>query len=333
MSKYTIKDVAKEAGVSIATVSRVINGKGKVNATMEQKVQEAIKKLNYEINVIAKNLKEERTKTIGVIIPDISNPHFMTISKGIEDIVHPYGYQLIFGSSNEQPAKEEQLLNLFYGKRVESIVLATSGYNEQTIKKIHMQGTPILLMDRRVEIDEAPMHLVEEDNIDGAYTLTKQLLEFGHTRIGVVNGSLNVSTGSDRYKGFQKAFQEAGVEKDPMLIYNGDFTKESGKKAVEYFMSSKPPSAILSFNNFMTIGVLGELARRGIRVPDDIFIASYDTVEPEELISHMYQILYLRSSPYAMGVRIGKILIESLFNKDDEQIYHEKFTPVLSYQP
>lgn len=325
VSNNTMKDVAKEANVSIATVSRVINNKGKVDPILKKNVNDAILKLNYQVNVIAKNLKEDRTKTIGVIIPDISNPHFMTISKGIEDITYQHGYQLIFGSSNENPQKENQLLNLFYGKRVESIVLATTGQNEETIQKIQELGTPILMVDRRVEIPGINLNTVEEDNIHGAYLLTKKLLEMGHTRIGVVNGAMSVSTGRDRFKGYQLAIKEAGIEEDSMLVYDGDFTKESGQRAVEYFYSTKAPSAIISFNNLMSIGVLKELFKRSIEVPKQMIVASYDVVEPEELVSQVYKILHIRSVPYAMGVKVGKILIEILSNGYQGKTYHEIF--------
>ncbi len=210
MPKYTMRDVAKEAGVSIATVSRVINGQGNVNEENIKRVNDAISKMNYNVNVIAKNLKEEKTNTIGIIIPDISNPYFMKIAKGLEDTIEKYGFQLIFGSSNEDTIKEKQLINLFYGKRVDAILLATAGNNDSIIHHIRKQGIPIILLDRRLE-DSSNYCMIEEDNEYGAYTLTKKLIDLGHQDIGVVNGPLHVSTGIDRYNGFLAAMKEAGI--------------------------------------------------------------------------------------------------------------------------
>ena len=185
---------------------------------------------------------------IGVIVPDISNPYFMGISRGIEDIVGQDGFQLMFCSSDENPDKESRLLQLLYEKRVDAIVLATSGGNGETIHKLANSGQPIVLIDRKLEgqWDARPLDLVAEDNAQGAYLLTKKLLEDGHTRIGVVNGPARASTGRERYDGVLKAMKEHGLDGDP-LLFNGDFTTEGGIRAVGQFLKEKsPPSAITS---------------------------------------------------------------------------------------
>lgn len=327
MAKHTIKDVAMEAGVSTATVSRVLNESGFVSDDIKQRVNLAVKKLNYQPNAIARSLKQDKTNTIGIVVPDISNSYYMTISKGIEDIVQGKGYNLIFCSSGENPKKEAELLQLLYEQRVDAIVLATAGGNEEMVSKINQAGLPIILVDRTVEIEGQKLDSVTESNIEGAYELTSSLLKQGHRSIGLVNGLLNVSTGKERYEGFKKAMKEYGVEVDTNYIFNGSFTQESGMKAVDYFLNfSQKPSAILCFNNEMTFGALIELTKRGYSVPQDIVVASYGYVEAAQLLKSP-GILSLVHKTYEMGEMVGEILLKRLNNEQGP--FTEVFKPKL----
>jgi LacI family transcriptional regulator len=310
-----VKDVAMEANVSTATVSRVLNESGFVSENIKQRVFLAVKKLNYQPNAIARSLKQDKTNTIGVVIPDISNPYYMTISKGIEDIVQQKGFNLIFCSSDENPKKEEKLLQLLFEQRVDAIVLATSGGSEERVSKINQAGVPIVLVDRTFEIEGQKLDSVTENNIESTYELTSYLLKQGHRSIGLVNGLLNVSTGKERYEGFKKAIKEYGIEEDTKYIFNGSFTQESGIKAVDYFLNfSQKPSAILSLNNIMTFGVLLELTRRGYSVPEDIVVASFGDLEAAQLLKSP-GIISVVHKPYEMGERVGDILLNRLNNK------------------
>jgi LacI family transcriptional regulator len=327
MAKYTIKDVAMEAGVSTATVSRVLNQSGFVSDDIKERVYLAVKKLNYQPNAIARSLKQHKTNTIGIVIPDISNPYFMKISKGIEDIVQQKGYNLIFCSSDENPKKEEKLLQLLFEQRVDAIVLATAGGSENMVKKINQAGVPIILVDRSVDAEDQKFDFVGEDNIQSTYELTKYLLEQGHRLIGVVNGLLEVSTGRERYEGYKKALEEYGIEEDTKYIFNGAFTQDGGRKAVDYFLNfSKKPSAILSFNNIMTFGVLLELTRRGYSIPEDIVVASFGDIEAAQLLKSP-GIISVVQKPYEMGEKVGNILLKRLNNEQGP--FTEIFKPKL----
>ncbi len=315
MAKHTIKDVALEANVSTATVSRVINNRGFVSDDIKQRVFLAVKKLNYEPNAIARSLKQDKTNTIGVIIPDISNPYYMKISKGIEDIVQEKGYNLIFCSSNESSKKEDKLLQLLFEQRVDAIVLATAGDTQDRVSKINKAGVPIILVDRTFDMDGLRLDSVTENNFQSTYELTSYLLDQGHRSIGLVNGLLNVSTGKERYEGFKAALKDHGIEEDSKYVYNGSFTQEGGSMAVDYFLNfSKVPEAILSFNNIMTFGVLLELTKRGYTVPDDIVVASYGETEAFQLLKSS-GIISVVHEPYEMGESVGNILLERLDNK------------------
>ncbi|WP_308635254.1 LacI family DNA-binding transcriptional regulator [Paenibacillus silvisoli] len=319
MSKATIKQVASEAEVSTATVSRVLNDSGFVSEEVKNRVLEAVKRLNYQPSAIARSLKQDKTFTIGVIVPDISNPYFMGISRGIEDVVGPEGFQLTFCSSDENPKKESQLLQLMQEKRVDAVVLATSGDNDPILERLSSSGIPIVLIDRKLKSTETGSKLdqVTEDNIDGASRLTRKLLEAGHVSIGVVNGPSRVSTGRERYAGVLKAMKEFGLEPNP-LIYNGDFSVEDGIRAVRKFLAAdQRPTAIVSLNNRMSLGVLLEIVRSGLKIPDDIAVASFGEVEAGALLKNP-GLYYIDQRPYEMGQKAGEILLGRI-RKDEPQ--------------
>jgi LacI family transcriptional regulator len=328
LNNVTIKDIAKELNISTATVSRVLNNSGYASPEVKERVLSVAKKLNYQPNAIARSLKKHQTNTIGIVIPDISNPFFMKISKGIEDIVQSSGYNLIFASADENPAKERKMLQVLFEKRVDAIVLATSGENEEFINRIKTAGIHVILVDRKLCNESYKLDYVVEDNIEGAYQLTKYLLEKGHTRIGVINGSLTVSTGYERFEGYNKAISEYKVNSGPEYIYNGDFTQDGGYKAAEYFLNMQEmPTAILSFNNTMTFGVLLKLAQHGISNCENLIIASYGENDADQLIKTP-KIISIKQSPYEMGVKVGEILIRRLVNNIDEPVF-ETITPIL----
>lgn len=329
MMNSTIKDIARESGVSIATVSRALRNRGYASREVKERVLAAAKKLNYQPNAVARSLKNHRTNTIGVIIPDISNPYFMKISKGIEDTIHDSGYNLIFVSGDEKRNKEREMLQVLLEKRVDALVLATSGENEEMINKIKKSGVPIILIDRKIKDPSIEHDLVEEDNICAAYQLTLYLIQQGHTKIGVVNGSFKVSTGIERYMGYKRAIKEHGIEENPELIFNGNFSEDDGAKAIDHFFSlAEKPTAIISFNNTMTVGAILQIKRTGYSIPDDIVVASYGEVEASELLSSL-GIVSIHQSPYEMGVRTGQIILDRLMNNSLKGTIHEKFQPNL----
>lgn len=321
MLKATIKQVAAEAEVSTATVSRVLNSSLKVSDEARRRVNEAIAKLNYEPSAIARSLKQDKTFMIGIIVPDITNPYFMEISKGIEDTVGQRGFQLMFCSSDENTDKESRLLQLLNEKRVDAVVIATAGGNGGKIASMSRSGLPIVLIDRSLESPEGlkKLDLVAENNEEGAFMLTKRLLQDGHTALGVVNGPSSVSTGRERLEGVLRAMREWGIER-PLHIYNGDFSVEGGIRAVRRFwQADQKPTAIVSLNNRMTFGVLLELIRSGLHIPSDVAIASFGEVEAGRLLKKP-QLYYIDQQPYDMGKRAGELLL-SRMNKQGDSFY------------
>lgn len=319
MSKATIKEVAAAAEVSTATVSRVLNESGYVSQEIKERVLEAVAKLNYQPSAIARSLKQDRTFMIGVIVPDIANPYFAGISKGIEDVVGTEGFQLMFCSSDENPAKERRLLQLLLEKRVDAIVLATAGGNDKMILSIAETGLPIVLVDRRLESEEAGrrLDLVVEDNAEGARRLAGKLIEEGHTRLGVVSGPSLASTSRERYAGVLAAMKEHGLDASP-IVYHGNFSTEDGIQAVRHFLSADPrPTAIISLNNRMSLGVLLEIVRSGLRIPEDMAVASFGEVEAGALLRNP-GLYYIDQHPYDMGSKAGDILLQRLRKEDED---------------
>ncbi|MBS4197616.1 LacI family DNA-binding transcriptional regulator [Lederbergia citri] len=314
MNKVTIKDIAKESGVSTATVSRVLSNTGYASDEIKERVRKVARSLNYQPNAIARSLKIDRTNTIGVIIPDISNPYFMRISRGIEDTLQNENYYLLFVSGDENQKKERKMLRVLMEKRVDAIVLATSGGNDELINQINNSGVPIVLIDRKLQNDTGEIDSVVENNLEGAYQLTKQLIQQGHTNIGVINGSLKVSTGMERYIGYQKAMDEYCLGIESELIFNGNFIEDDGVKAItNFYKLDRKPTAILSFNNTMTFGAIIQLRKMGLTIPKDIVVASYGETEAAQLLESP-SILHVKQLPYEIGVKVGKILIDRLIN-------------------
>lgn len=313
MAKATIKQVAAAAGVSTATVSRVLNDSDYVSDEIKERVMAAVNQLNYRPSAIARSLKQDRTYMIGVIVPDISNPYFMGISRGIEDIVGKEGFQLIFCSSDENPDKERRLLKLMQEKRVDAVVLATSGSNDPAIKQLADSKMPMVLVDRKLDLPEAglTLDLVAEDNTEGASRLTRKLLEDGHTVIGVVNGPTRSSTGRERLDGVRKAMKEYGLNEEPM-VYNGDFSTEDGIRAVRHFLTTeRRPTAVISLNNRMSLGVLLEIVCSGLKIPVEMAVASFGEVEAGPLLKES-GLYYMKQHPYDMGVKAGEILLRRI---------------------
>jgi LacI family transcriptional regulator len=313
LSKATIKDVAAAAEVSIATVSRVLNDSGYVSPEVKERVANAIAKLNYQPSAIARSLKQDKTFMMGVVIPDISNPYFMEMSRGIEDVVGQEGFQLTFCSSDENADKEGRLLQLLNEKRIDGLVLATAGGNGKTVQRLAAGGLPIVLVDRKLEMGGVgdTLDLVAEDNTEGAYLLTKRLLEDGHKRLGIVNGPTKVSTGRERFEGVMRALQEMGIA-EPPLVYNGDFSVEDGKRAVTQFLKApSKPTAVISLNNRMSFGVLLELVRNRLHIPNDMAVASFGEIEAGQLLRQP-GLYYIDQRPYDMGRRAGELLLRRL---------------------
>jgi DNA-binding LacI/PurR family transcriptional regulator len=308
-----ITDVARAARVSTATVSRVVNGNYVVAGDTRARVLEAISRLNYQPNAVARSLKKTQTKIIGFVVSDISNLHFTAMARSIEDRISGAGYNIIVCSTDGLKERESTYLTTLVGRRVDGLIVNTTGHNDAVIADLS-RSLPIVLVNRRLGRGTAFRgDFVDGDNRRGARALTSHLLGLGHARIGVIAGPDNLSTGRERYRGFVEAMRAAGhrVRLDSPLKYEGDFGEQSGHDGAAALWARKPrPTALVVMNNAMALGALKYLRGAGVRVPDDVSVAAYGTIPDVEL---MYtQPSFVTLDPREMGVRAAELMLERL---------------------
>ena len=270
-------DVARLAGVSIATVSSVINGKSGVSDKLTAQVKEAMETLDYHPDLVARSLKVGRTNVIGMVVPDVTNQFDTEAMRGVEDEARANGYMLILGNSNEDPDHEQHLLSMLFSQRVDGVLLASSG-STAAYDRLTRRRFPIVFVDR------VPPGCTERaviiDNVAAAYAATQHLISLGHTRIAVIAGKLPLSTGSDRVEGYRQAMQEAHLPIREDYFQRGDFSLESGHACGLNLMKlADPPTAIFSCNNKMTLGLMRSLAELEIVCPEQVSVISFDDFE------------------------------------------------------
>ncbi|MGC8972433.1 MAG: LacI family DNA-binding transcriptional regulator [bacterium] len=310
----TIYDVAKRAGVSAMTVSRVINGKKDVKPETREKVIKAIEELGYVPNSLARSFVLQKTKTIGLVITDITNPFFTTLARGVEDTAMKNQFSVIFCNTDEDPEKEVLYLELLARKRVDGVILASASGKRTPLKSLLIEGIPVVLIDREVDGLE-DLDIVKGDSVHGAYLLTKHLINLGYRRIGIIVGNKNISTAEDRVEGYKKALIESGIPIEEELIKFSRYSKEGGYISTKELLSLEdPPTAIFGGNNFIAIGAMIAIREEGLRVPEDIALVSFDDIES---LSEVYPFFTVVTQPaYSMGVIATELLIRRVENKD-----------------
>ena len=307
-----IYDVGKRAGVSVATVSAVINKSSYVSPQLREKVERAIAELKYSPNHLARSLAQRKTHTIGIIIPDIANPFFPEIIRGAEDRAHRAGYTVILGNSDNQVSKEELYLNLFLSKRVDGILLtkAAGDMNTTLFETLRLSSPPIVLVDR--EYPKLQADTVVADDSGGAYAATQYLLKLGHRRIGIVTGISGTSTTEGRLLGYREALASRGIEFAPSLVAEGDYGVKSGEIAGAQLLDQHP-SAVFVTNCMMTIGFMKALEKRSLCCPQDIAVVSYDDVVWNEVFQP--KLTCIAQPKYQLGYRGADILISRIQGK------------------
>lgn len=273
----TLQDVAEKAGVSKITVSRVISGKNYVSTDKEARVRAAIKELNYVPNQVASSLRSRQTSTIALLLPDITNPYWTTVARGVEDEAGRQGFGVFLCNTDESPTKEAQYLDLAVRRRVDGIILGPTPGSAPLLQQLTHQQIKFALIDRTVE--GIVTDVVRGDSYSGAFSLTMHLLATGFERVAFIGGPLTTSTGLDRLNGYRAAVAASGRTTDPTLIKIGSYSQQSGYRSIgELLDFSHPPDSVLTGNNQITIGTLIALDRRGKTVPQDISLASFDDI-------------------------------------------------------
>lgn len=272
----TIYDVAREAGVSMATVSRVVNGNPNVKPATRKKVLDAIERLGYRPNAVARGLASKKTTTVGVIIPDISNIFFAELARGIEDIATMYKYNIILCNSDQNKDKEISLINTLLEKQVDGILFMGGEITEEHVTQFKRSPVPVVLAATVDQDGELPS--VNIDYQQASFDAVTELIEAGHTRVGMVSGSLeDPVNGFQKFSGYKKAFTEKNMTFDDSLVAIGDYTYDSGIQAVNTLMNvDNPPSAIFAGTDEMALGVIHGLQDEGKKVPEDVEVIGFD---------------------------------------------------------
>jgi len=303
----TIQDVAKKAGVAPMTVSRVINQSGYVSAEVRARVLAVVEELGYMPNTLARSLRIRRTHTLALILTDITNPFFTTLARGVEDAASKAGYTVLFGNTDESEEKEKHYLETILQKRVDGILLVPAGGSALSVERILQHRTPLVLLDRHVT-GEA-VDVVRSDSEDGAYRLTRLLLDLGHRQISLLNGPPSVSTAADRAAGFCRAMRESGVIAPE--VHYGVFTQDSGYAMSHQALIQQPrPTALIAANNFLAIGALKAIRDAGLEVPDEIAMVAFDDL-PAAMVVDPFLTAAVQPA-YEMGCRAAELLLRRL---------------------
>ncbi len=306
----TINDVAKAAGVSIATVSRVINNPKTVRKQTRDRVQRAMAECNYKYNALARGFVTKRSKTIGLILPTITNPIFAESTKGVQDYVNKNGYQVILGSTDYQQKKEAKLIQAFREMRVDGVLIVTTDLKNQWLQDMIEDQFPFVLLYSTVR--EGPLSSVGVDNHLGGYIATEHLVKMGHRRIAMLAGTFSSSDKSyDRWQGYRKCLEDNGLDYDPKFLVQSPFELEKGKEGIAQLLSRKDkPTAVFCSNDYLAIGALNGAFEMGVQVPDDISIIGFDDIP---LASYLRPTLStIRQPAYQMGAEGAAMLMQRI---------------------
>lgn len=305
----TLRDVAREAGVSSATVSRVLNHTGKVNATTRARVEAAIRRLGYRPSRVARRLRVQQghSHILGLMIPDIQNPFFSDVARGVEDYAYTHEYAVILCSSDEQVEKQNFYLHTMRSEAVDGIILPPIAGEESVVARLARdEGIPVVCLDRR--LPGLDLDTVVVDNRKGAFDAVSQLLALGHRRIGIITGLPGLSTSDERLEGYMKALSEQGLPAARELIREGNSKYDGGLAETEALLAlPHPPTALFTCNNLMTLGALEALHRAGRRIPDDVSLIGFDDIPWAASLNP--PLTTVRQSGHEMGRRAAELLL------------------------
>jgi DNA-binding LacI/PurR family transcriptional regulator len=309
----SIKEIAKAAGVSTATVSRVLNGSDKVRKVTAKRVMDIVEEMDYRLDHVARRMKVKATDSlvIGLIITDIGNPFFSNVARGVEDIIFKNKKILMMCYTNESPEKEKFFLNSLLSEKVSGVIIVPTigNGNDAFIKKLVENGFPMVTVDRRIK--DLNVDTVSINNEEGGYQATQRLIRNGHKRIGIICGIKGLSNTKERFEGYRKALNDAGIPISEELITYGNYVESGGREAMEKLLSlENPPTAVFSTNNLMTLGCIKELYKRKISIPNEMALIGFDdSTWAEALIPPLTTV---KQPGYELGANAAELLIKRL---------------------
>ena len=309
-STTTIYDVARVAGVSMATVSRVVNGNANVKEKTRQKVLDAIAELDYRPNAIARGLASKRTTTVGVILPTITSPYFAAIARGIDDVASMYNYNVVLANSDNDEEKEAKVIESFLSKQVDGIVFMGSSLSESVRNQLVGARTPVVLAgtidgDKELASVNIDYHLA-------ALESTAKLLE-NNKKVGYILGSLRDAENVERMVGYQEALEDAKVDFDESLVFEGNYSYENGRNLAQQLLDEKISAAVVSVDD-VAVGLLNALQEKGIKVPEQFEIIAGSN---SPLTQYSYPALTSVNQPlYDLGAVSMRLLTKLMLKEE-----------------
>ena len=278
MERTTIKDVAREVGVSINTVSRALNGKPDVSPETRRQVLAVAERLNYTPNKLARGLRSNKTGIIGVVVADIANPFFSAVVKGMGKAAKELGYSIILQDTGENYENEEEAIQITISEQVDGLLITPVQTEKRTIRMLQESNIPFVLVARH--FDDLDTDYVVADDVQGGYLATAHLIEKGHEKIAFINGPAYNSSAIERFQGYKKALEAHDIELNEKLMRNGALTMEDGYNCGKaLLMDHDPqPTALFTFSDFVALGAMKAIREAGLRIPEDIAVVGYDDI-------------------------------------------------------
>ena len=275
----TIKDIAKIANVSNATVSRVINNSPNVKEETKKKVLETIEALDYHPNTLARGMRINKTYTIGLLMATLTNPFYAETAKTIVDTANQCGYTIILCITNNDPKKQKEYIKILQERKVDGFLFASVLTQDKPVKELIKSKIPYMLFNRRFSSNKN-INYVVQDNAAGTKMAVEHLMKLGHKRIAFIRGNRNFSTAVERFNGYQQALEENGFDYNEDIIVNGEYDTEKTIKATKALLAlPTPPTAIVASNDLMALSAIEVIVSSKLRIPDDIALIGYDDVD------------------------------------------------------
>ena len=273
----SIKDVAAQAGVSVATVSRVLNAHPSVRPETRDRVLAAMAKLCYRPNAVARSLRTDQTKTLGLVISDVLNPFFTELARAVEDEARRSGYSVIIGNADEQPDLQDHHVATLLDRRIDGLLVSPTSSVSPLILDAIRSGTAVVFVDRWLAGVDVPV--VRAEGRSAIHDLVAHARALGHERLAIIAGPPATTTGRERIAAFREALEKQGIDLPPEYAGHGDFQAASGRAIAARFLDlPSPPSFIFAADNLMALGAMQEIRARGLRVPGDVALAAFDDI-------------------------------------------------------
>jgi len=311
----TIKDVAKRAGVSIATVSNVINGTRFVSNELQKRVRAAVDELGYHPSAVGRSLRKGQTYSIGVLLPDPRNQFFQIVAEGIEEQAEQHRHSIWYCNTRDEPSRERACISTMAERGVDGIIVAPSPGGRESIRPFLGTGLPVVVIVRQIERFEVDQ--VFADSVEGAYEATRHLIQLGHRRIGLLTGVREIQTFKERLFGHQKALLDHGIPFDPDLVLDAYSHIEEGCEATKYLLQNTDVTAVFATNYPMTLGALKAIGDLELDCPGEISLIGYDDLDCAVVVRP--HLTVVDQKPYEIGHMAGTMLFERINSKTRTQ--------------